>query len=601
MSSIFEVKVNAGPFLKSCVSTGIFAIIVLVMVLVAGGRDIAASPAAIIYDNGGLLSGASSKSGVAAPAGFFWSELSTENGSNFSNTTLGAGCQLIGATTNNRCADEFIVPTGQTWTINSVLVFGYQTGSTALPFIGGNLRIWNGRPGDAGSTIVFGDATTNRMGTPVDTTYYRIGNTLGGAGGVTPSTTGTTRKIWQIPLNVSPGLALTAGTYWVDFQLDGGASGNFSPLTTIPGARNLLSWNARQFIGTTALWQDLIDIGEPTATPQPDVVPNVIMSFPFKLDGTISGSSVAPTSRSLDFDGDNRTDFVVARAATATDTTGWWIRNGAGTSVPTWGQGVGFTTGDKATPADFDGDGKTDVAVWRGGAALTAGFYILQSSNNAFVFQQFGQTGDDPSIVGDFDGDGKADPAIYRPGANGTFYYRGSLSNPGGAVSFVPFGTTGDLAIGGDVNGDGKADFNLIRNNGGLAEHWRLLNGGGAQTIQFGLNTDKFVSGDFDGDGRTDITAVRTNGSNFDWYVLQSASNQLAFATWGNPTTDFLTPGDYDGDNRTDFAVWRSGQVAASTFFYVKGSASATSQSTWGQSAGAGMAPDYPVANFRVK
>ncbi len=299
--------------------------------------------AVTIYDNGGLASGATSKSGVAAPAGFFWSELSTENGSNFSNTTLGAGCQMIGVTTNNRCADDFVVPVGQTWTINNVIVFGYQTNSVANPFVGGNLRIWNGRPGDAGSTIVFGDTTTNRLTTSTDSTWFRIGNTLGGAGGVGAAATGTTRKIWQINLAVSPGAALTAGVYWVDFQLDGGAGGNFSPLTTVVGARNLPGWNARQFIGTTATWGDLIDIGEPVSTPQATLVPDVQMEFPFKLDGTIAGAPLAPSSRMIDFDGDNKTDFAVARSTSATTQSSWWINNSLGiNSSANWGTGVGF-------------------------------------------------------------------------------------------------------------------------------------------------------------------------------------------------------------------------------------------------------------------
>lgn len=556
-------------------------------------------PTVIIYNNGPLATGATSKSGVAAPTGSQWSELSTENGTNFSNTTLGAGCQQISTTTNNRCADDFVVPAGQTWTINSVIVYGYQTNSTANPFISANLRIWSGRPGDAGSTIVFGDTTTNRLGTVVDSTWFRIGNTLGGAGGVAPSATGTTRRIWEIPLTVSPGLALPAGVYWIDFQLNGGANGNFTPLVSIPGARSLPDWNARQFIGTTSLWQDLIDIGEPTATPQPNVVPDVVMEFPFKLDGTIAGAPLAPASRSLDFDGDNRTDLVVARSTSAATQTTWWINNGAGSSnSAAWGLGVGFAGGDLATPADFDGDGKTDIAVWRSAASPNAGFFILQSSNGAFRFEQFGQTGDDPTIVEDYDGDGKADPAVFRASA-GTFFYRGSLNNPGGAVTYVPWGAAGDKAIPGDFDGDGKADFHVFRNDGGVARHWRLINGGGSGTFQYGLFTDRFVTGDFDADNRTDVAAVRINGAVYDWYVLRSATNTVQVVSWGNPTTDYLTPGDYDGDGSTDFAVWRSGQGAAT--FFIKGSGSATTQAVWGQSAVANTAPDYPVANFSVK
>jgi uncharacterized protein (DUF2235 family) len=39
-----------------------------------------------------------------------------------------------------------------------------------------NLRIWNGRPADAGSAIVFGDTTTNRFVSSTDTNVLRIFN-----------------------------------------------------------------------------------------------------------------------------------------------------------------------------------------------------------------------------------------------------------------------------------------------------------------------------------------------------------------------------------------------------------------------------------------
>jgi FG-GAP-like repeat len=604
---------NIKIFLQRSVSMACLVLLATAQVILlpftgtASGRS-SLAPAAIIYDNGPLSTGSTSKSGVASPAGFTWSELSLDNGGgNFSNTTLGAGCQQIGATTNNRCADNFIVPAGQTWTINTVIVYGYQTNSVSNPFISANLRIWNGRPGDAGVATIFGDTTTNRMTTPVDSTWFRIGNTLGGAGGVGAAATGTTRKIWAIPLTVSPALVLTSGNYWVDFQLNGGTGGNFTPLVSVPGARSLPGWNGRQFIGTNAAWADIIDIGEPATTPtQTDVVPDVQMEFPFRLDGSISGASAAPpTSRFVDFDGDNKTDFSVARSASAATQTTWYTHNSGGTEtfIP-FGTGVGFSAGDKATPGDFDGDGKTDITVWRSGPGGTASFYILQSSNGAFRAEQFGQTGDDPAVVGDYDGDGKDDPAVYRNGSAGGqsfFYYRGSLSNPGGGTTFVPWGTGGDIAEPGDFDGDGKADFAVARASGGSFTHYQLRSTAGFTAVPWGLSTDKIVNGDFDGDLRSDIAVARASGGTWNWYVLMSASQELLAIPWGNSTSDFLTPGDYDGDGKTDFAVWRSGQAADQTNFFVLRTASAATRFEWGESSGAGTAPDYPTANFAVK
>lgn len=554
----------------------------------------------IIYDNGGLATGATSNSGTAAPAGTQWSEAANPYGNtNEANTNAGISCSVTA--TVFRCADDFNVPVGQTWTINSVVVFAYQTGFAGgtSPITAATLRIWNGRPGDAGSTIVFGDTTTNRFGSSVDSSLFRIFSTVVGAGANPPTAAGTTRRIWQTTLNVSPAPVLTAGNYWIDWNTQIGATtAHFAPAITYQGIRGIPGFGARQFTG--AAWVDAVDAGQfPTGQPVPPVV---ALDFPFKLNGSKAGTPAIPRSRVFDFNGDNRTDYAIARAASAGAQTTWWIRDSSGAVTATpFGLGVGITGGDTATPADFDGDGKTDIAVWRPGAPGAASFYILDSATSTFRGELFGQTGDDPTVAADFDGDGKADPAVYRGAAQSFFYYRGSLSNPGGAVTFVPWGTTGDLAIPGDYDGDGRADFCVARNSGGQITHYRSQTTAGFAAVPFGLNTDKFVTGDFDADGRADIVALRTNGAALNWYVLRSSTNSLSFQSFGTAATDFVTVGDYDGDGRSDAAVWRSGQVPGNTVFIVQNSAASPTSYIWGQSAGAGTAPDYPVASFRVK
>jgi uncharacterized repeat protein (TIGR03803 family) len=59
-----------------------------------------------------------------------------------------------------------------------------------------------------------------------------------------------------------------------------------------------------------------------------------------------------------------------------------------------------------AATGDFDGDGKSDVMVYR---PSNGAWYRLQSSTNytGFVYYIWGQRGDIP-VPGDFDGDGKA-------------------------------------------------------------------------------------------------------------------------------------------------------------------------------------------------
>lgn len=561
----------------------------------------AAVPTAIIYDNGPFATGATSRSGVAAPAGMQWSEASYDFGATtVSNTLAGVGCQVIGATTANRCADDFNVPVGQTWTINQVIVFSYQTGSVANPIVGANLRIWSGRPGDAGSTIVFGDTTTNRIGTVTDSGALRIFN----SGPPGNTATGTTRIIRQVPINVSPAAVLTAGNYWVDFQTDGGAGGNFSPPATITGTRGVPGWSARQFIGppTNTGWADSFDDGNPVAGA------NIIQEFPFKLDGTVAfAPDAVPTSRKMDFNGDNKSDGVVARAASAAGQATWYISNSAGqTSATDFGLGIGFAGGDIATPEDFDGDGKTDIAVWRS-HATQANFYILQSSNGALRTEQFGKAGDDPSVVDDYDGDGKADVAVFRssvtaidPCGSGAVWYFRPSGTPATNFSYRCWGIAGDKPFPGDFDGDGRADSSVVRNNGGVGDVYQNRTTAGARTISFGNFADRYISGDFDADGKNDLAVARNDSGTLTWYFIDSGNGQSFTFQLGAAGTDYIVPGDYDGDNKTDFVMWRSGAGAGSGDFYLLKTNSSPAEFKWGNSGANFTAPDYPVGAYQV-
>ena len=114
----------------------------------------------------------------------------------------------------------------------------------------------------------------------------------------------------------------------------------------------------------------------------------------------------------FDFDGDGKAMFQYFARQTA---------RGISINQPTVLPALTFGFGtDKPAPADYDGDGKTDVAVFRDGS-----WYYLKSSDNSFVGLQWGQTGDIPRPA-DFDGDGKADINVFRP-SNGAWYRLNSV------------------------------------------------------------------------------------------------------------------------------------------------------------------------------
>ncbi len=277
-------------------------------------------------------------------------------------------------------------------------------------------------------------------------------------------------------------------------------------------------------------------------------------------DVQIRSVPTVPVDAPVDFNGDGKTDYAVARnvglgSSGATNQLRWFYNlNGGGPTVAIdWGIAT-----DTLIPEDFDGDGKDDIAVWRPGAATVAAFYILRSATNTARVEAFGQTGDDPTVVNDYDGDGKADVAVYRSAAQSTWFYRGSLANPGGNVTYVPWGKTGDFVAPGDYDGDGKNDFVIQRDNGGgTAAFWMLKSGGGTSITLFGTPTDVIVPGDYDGDGKTDIATVIALAGAIEWRWLPSGGGAIQFRTFGVSATDIPVQGDYDGDGRTDIAIWR--------------------------------------------
>lgn len=301
----------------------------------------------------------------------------------------------------------------------------------------------------------------------------------------------------------------------------------------------------------------------------------------------------------VDFDGNGKTDFAVVRntGGGASGQATWFVSfNGPGTAVGIqWG-----IASDFFVPADFDGDSKTDYAVWRpvstGAPSGNAFWYILQSATNTVRIDDFGQLGDDPTVVGDYDGDGKADPAVYREGlATGdqsTWIYRGSMTMND---SMVQWGLNGDFPAPGDYDGDGKHDFVIQRDNGGgNAAFWRNRTMAGIDVIVYGTPTDLIVPGDYDGDGKTDIAVVRSNGSNIIWYIRRSTDGGTSFITWGLAPNDLPVQGDYDGDGKTDAAIWRPSATPGASAFYALGSTSGPLIVTWGQDG------DFPVANYNT-
>jgi hypothetical protein len=259
----------------------------------------------------------------------------------------------------------------------------------------------------------------------------------------------------------------------------------------------------------------------------------------FNIDGNIADGPVAgparAKNRTADFDGDRKTDVSVFRP----DTGVWYVQRSDGLGYTIVGFGVST---DRPTPGDYDGDGKTDIGVFR---PADGGWHLL-GKGWSYTARGFGLTGDIPAPA-DFNGDGRTDVAVYRP-STGVWYVANSDSL--GTYTIVQFGLDGDKPVPADYDGDGKADIAVWRPSTGV---WYVLRSsdGGATATAWGIPTDQPAQGDYDGDGKADPAVLRDGI----WYLLQSTEGISAFQF--GLAGDLASTGDFDGDGEDDPAVFR--------------------------------------------
>ena len=244
-----------------------------------------------------------------------------------------------------------------------------------------------------------------------------------------------------------------------------------------------------------------------------------------------------------DFDGDGKTDISIFRPNPGE----WWFSKSSDGQVVA---GAFGTPTDIPTPGDFTGDGKTDIAFFR---PSTGQWFILRSEDNSFLAFPFGSGGDIP-MPADFDGDGKTDAAVFRP-STGTWFI---LPSGGGSTVITQFGINGDQPVAGDYDGDGKADIAIYRTNGAAKEWWVQRSTAGLFATGFGAVGDLAVPGDYTGDGKADIAVWRPANGN--WFVLRSEDLSFLSFPFGQ-NGDTPAPGDYDGDHKIDAAVFRPGST----------------------------------------
>jgi hypothetical protein len=172
-----------------------------------------------------------------------------------------------------------------------------------------------------------------------------------------------------------------------------------------------------------------------------------------------------------DYDGDGKSDIAVFCNEGYTRS-GWEIdysSNGFGSvddGISEW-----FVGDHHPVPADYDGDGMTDIAIKMD---TYGGYFMINYASNGFsggwddYYSDWGDA-DYVAAPADFDGDGSADLAVMYRAGYATWYLdfasNGYANGYGYADEYhTPFGTVGDIPVPSDYDGDGKADLSAKSN-----------------------------------------------------------------------------------------------------------------------------------------
>lgn len=234
---------------------------------------------------------------------------------------------------------------------------------------------------------------------------------------------------------------------------------------------------------------------------------------------------------------------------------------------------------DAVEVADFDDDGKMDVAVIDNFStckvfqnATTPGQSITNSSLS-LLGATF--TGGYNFIPLDIDGDGKVDlnngyGLLQNNSAAGSISF---LSGPNGVYTYAG---GFNYAVAGDFNKDGKLDLAVTNGTASIQVYENQSTVGtfinSTSFSTFSQNAVSFskpnaaggvVAADFDGDGYEDLISTNITAANLTYYLNAKTYGPIttsSFSFLGNYSVSGsqpynLTANDFDGDGKTDIAV----------------------------------------------
>ncbi len=321
--------------------------------------------------------------------------------------------------------------------------------------------------------------------------------------------------------------------------------------------------------------------------------PTTVIGMAPKVD--LGAGTNSPDVMIADIDGDGKADIVTANENTDNISVYRNISASGSLSSGSFATRVDFTAGndpEAIVVADFDGDGKPDIA---------AANYL---SNTISIFRNTSTPGTINSgslaakvdfnslsspiriAVGDVDGDGKPEIAVANAGNNRVSVFRNISTT--GSITSGSFAAKVDYITGtqpfgvalNDLDGDGKTDMVCANSGGASVSVYRntsipgtVNSGSFAAPVAFTVGTTpkNVITGDIDADGKPEI--ITANGGTNNVSILKNTSTsgtittgsfaaKVDYATGTNPHG--IVIGDVNGDGRPDLAIANKNTNSAS-------------------------------------
>lgn len=282
------------------------------------------------------------------------------------------------------------------------------------------------------------------------------------------------------------------------------------------------------------------------------------------------GGFAAPTNRVLpgggptdfttgDWNGDGRADLAVP--SVLADTIVIYLGDGTGSFAAPTSINVGVSPNDAAT-GEFNGDSRADLVTANTDSANVT--ILLGNGTGGFptvTSLAMGNGAAQPSkvLVADFNGDGRADLAVADIQADQVEVFLGNGNGTFGAPTLLNSGAFPRGLAAADFNGDGRVDLvSANRNSDNLSVF--LNNGAGfgvATNFLVGTNPNKVSAADLNLDGKIDLITTNANGGNAS---ILLGNGDGTFAAASNVATTSASPlgldvGDYNKDSVPDFSI----------------------------------------------